>query len=262
MDIYRDASAVKIVVPFTDEDGNAVAPLTASYRVYDQDGVDLIASTPYAFTPGTDTEATITVGAVHNTLNGATRLMRVVELKMATDDATIYSNSVTYVIESNSLLTVPENTYQTYEQAQLVAMDIATLTGWDAATDRARRAALVEAYHKIGKLRFRVGYEDWQSRITGTQEVPDVNSLTLSEFNALPADFIAALRRAQVAEADSVLGGNTTQDLRKDGLMSNSVGEVSQMYRPGKPLTLPVSSRALQFLTGYVKYGMRSGRGS
>lgn len=61
-------------------------------------------------------------------------------------------------------------------------------------------------------------------------------------------------------EANARLGGTDVSDLRREGLMSATVGEVSQMFRPSKPLVLPISHRALQVLAGYITWSVRASR--
>jgi hypothetical protein len=91
--------------------------------------------------------------------------------------------------------------------------------------------------------------------------ITNIGLLTAAEIEALPALFLQALRMAQIAESDSILGGDPVGELRREGLMSKTVGESSQMYRPGKPLVMPVSDRAMRYLAGYVRRSLVVGRG-
>jgi hypothetical protein len=83
----------------------------------------------------------------------------------------------------------------------------------------------------------------------------------VGQFVALPVRFKRALMLAQVAEADTLLsGGSSFEELRREGLMSMTVGESKQFFQSGKPLNLPVSRRAIGYLKPYVSYTLRVGR--
>lgn len=87
-----------------------------------------------------------------------------------------------------------------------------------------------------------------------------MDKLNEAQFMNLDERFRSALCRAQVIEANARLGGTDVSDLRREGLMSATVGEVSQMFRPSKPLVLPISHRALQVLAGYITWSVRASR--
>lgn len=247
MDVYSDGSAVSAVIEFKNSNtGIDITPVSVTYKVYDESKAEIIASTSYTF-GADDTEAAITVPGSSNTLGVEDdRILRVIVLKMTTADGSIYSNTYTYVIEHTDVLDVMWNSYQTYEQAQLSAMNIASLPGWDAATEIDRKSALAEAFHMLGKLTYKATL--------------DLNSNDAAEFLAFDEDFVSSVRLAQVAEADHLLGGSPSDTLRSEGLMAKSVGESSQMFRAGKPISLPVCAKALRLLTGYISFGMALGR--
>ncbi|GAL22948.1 hypothetical protein JCM19235_1249 [Vibrio maritimus] len=61
-------------------------------------------------------------------------------------------------------------------------------------------------------------------------------------------------------EAEHLLGGDGTEDLRAKGVMSYTVGEVKQFFRTSKPLDLVVSKHALRYIGRYVQYNRRLSR--
>lgn len=123
------------------------------------------------------------------------------------------------------------------------------LSGWADASADARRRALIEAYFRIGKLHPRpdVTYEP----LDFTQPLPA----------GLPPHFLAAARYAQLLEADTILGGEPERDRQKLGMLSESTGESSVMFRPTGYLKFPVSPRTMQALRGYFSLSLGVGRG-
>jgi len=261
MNVYLSNAAVSITVPYQDSLGNAVTPTAVSYRVLDGQGQEVIASTLHSgFTPG-DTEITIEVDASNNLLDvGELRDLRVVEVIMTTANGEVI-NSGSYLIEATDTLEVMTNTFQSFGSAVLVAMEIAGIDAWSVAAERSQKTALINAFHAISNLSFYVTSGDAQDRLSSSVEIRDIKSLTAEELAALPEDFLVALKRAQIIEANAQLGGDPIGDKRRDGLMSETVGESSNMYRPGKPLLLPVSDDTMRALSRYVSNARRLGRG-
>ena len=64
------------------------------------------------------------------------------------------------------------------------------------------------------------------------------------------------LLRAQVIEADDVLGGNPIEARRRLGLISDSAGESAHFFRTSKPLNLPCCRGAIDELRGIVSWGL------
>jgi hypothetical protein len=77
--------------------------------------------------------------------------------------------------------------------------------------------------------------------------------MTEDLFAQYPEAFREALKRAQVVEANQILTGDGYASRRKAGLMSESVGESSMMFKAGvRPLDLGISREALDYLTGFL----------
>lgn len=278
MEIFRANSDVTLVIPLVDADGNAYNVSAISYRVVNQDEAEVSATTALDSYSSGNTEATLTIPAVKNVLaTGSIRELRNVELYL-TEDSNQITMRYPYVIEASEVLVVGANSFQTYAQALLTAMEVSDIPGWNAASEQERITALMDARHHIVQLNFTLltGYFD-QSNIAyfGDMqfETPYISKnnvaflggnldlLKPAQYAALPEKLKQKLRLAQIAEADAILGGDPIKDQREAGLMSSSIGEVSQMYRPGKPIIMPVCKKALSYLSYYITFSKRIGRG-
>ena len=290
MEIYLAGTPVALTVALQDRNGNALEVASVEYRIVKQDGSEVM---PRAALDsfGGGSEAVVEVPAEINAvaeINPAAitaaqidsffvRESRTVEL-FCTDAA---GNTVlltkTYALEPAETLIAGLNSFQSFSQAELVAMDIPQLAGWNNANEKDKIAALIEARLQICQLRFSIinsnvnwGQDNLNYVPEGAYPTPyagmfmfngNLALITPSNFVKLPPRFKLALCRAQVAQADAVLGGDPVDTRRKEGLILESIGEVKQMFRGGKPLDLPVSKRALKYLSPFVSFSQRIGRG-
>lgn len=293
MNIFLAGTPVALVIPLADRSGNLLAVDAVSYRVVDHTGKEIVALNPLTGFAVGDTEATVTVPGILNNIVGIpanltgqqidafqVRETRTVELLLTVASNTILLNQA-YALEPTDPLVVGINSYQTFAQAELCALDIPNMAAWNAATDGDKIAALVDARSHINQLNFWMmnSNANWgQDALNFVPEGQFVTSfaaggghsflfngnlalLTPTQFLKLPVRFLMALSKAQVAEADSIMGGDPVSERRKEGLLLESIGEVKQMYRSGKPLDLPVSKRALRYLSQFVSFSKRIGRG-
>lgn len=279
MDVFVAGTDVTLTVPLVDKSGNAMTVDAISYRITDQDGTELVALQPLASFVAGQASASILVSAADNTLAaGVSRAMRNIELT-----CTIAGNNVmvhaAYVIEVADPLVVGVNSFMTYAQAEFVALDIPNLSGWEAASEQQRIAALIDARSHIVQLSFSPlnsnvnwGQDSLNFIPEGTYDTNYIGNSSMFLFNgnldllrpdqfaALPTRFVTALRKAQLAEADAILGGDSVEKKRQDGLIQDNIGESRQMYRQGKPLQLPVCRRALGYLSYFVTFSRKIGR--
>jgi hypothetical protein len=297
MELYLAGTDVNLSVPLVDRNGNALTVDLISYRVVDQDGVEKVASIALdTYAPG-DAYAAILVPAVKNIIAEVpadsaitskqidtfnTREARVAELSCTLASGNTIVINVTYGLEHQDPLRVGINSFQPLTKAELTAMDISNLTGWNAASDQDKIAAMITARNHICQLNFWLlnsntnwgqdnmnyvpeGAYQTQYASAGANNMFVFNGnlglLTPLQYGRLPERFKTALRLAQVAEADSILGGDPVELRRREGLLLESIGEVKQMFRTGKPLDLPVSKRALRYLSAFVTFSKRIGRG-
>lgn len=273
MNAYLHGTDVQLEVPLLDGSGNQLNVTSVEYRVCDQAGTELVPKSALAgFVAGSLT-AVIRVPAAVNALSAAaSRALRAMELFCAVDGNTIVLLP-TYVVERPDPLVVGVNSFQTYPSAQFVALDIPNLSGWDNASDAERIAALIDAREHICQLSFqrlssRFGQDYLDYVPEGVRDVGsdlfgfngDLKMLSPAQFADMPKELQEALNKAQVAEANVILGGDPVEAKRQDGLLLDSVGESRQMFRQGKPLQLPVSRRALAYLSQFVTFSKTIGR--
>ena len=293
MNIFLAGTPVTQIIPLVDRAGNLLTVDSVSYRVVDHNGMEVVASVPLTtFTSG-DTSVAVMVPASVNNIVGVpasitgdqidlyqVRETRTVELMLSIASNIVTLNSV-YGLEPTDPLVVGINSFQTYAQAELCALDIPGMVAWPTAADVDKIAAMVDARSHIMQLNFWMmnnntnwGQDSLNYIPQGSYTTPyasggnnafifngNLGLLTPSQYTALPIRFQRALAKAQVVEADNIMGGNPIEDRRIEGLMLESIGEVKQMFRASKPLDLPVSKRALRYLAQYVSFSKRIGRG-
>jgi hypothetical protein len=259
MDTYLAGQALTPTVELVDSAGVAITATAISRRVLDQDGTVILeaaALTP----PVSGTTLTVPVGAIYNALaEGQTRALRVIELTITTAQGVKLVTS-NYIIEALEPLSVPTTSFQTFAQAQLASGNIAELAGWRTATRSTQIAALIEARNHIARLQFTYIHGQGMNYVEPEFAIGDISLLDEEEFEALSEEFRAALALAQIYEADDILGGNPFDKRRRDGVMSETIGESSMMFRPGTPTERTVCSRALKALSRYINRSVRIGR--
>lgn len=296
MELYLTGTDVSLTVPLLDRNGNALSVDSISYRAVNQDGVEVAAAaTLDLFAPG-DATATVLIAALVNTIAEVpadsaitsqqidtfnTREARTIELTCLLASGSTVMLTATYGLEHADPLRVGINSFQPLPKAELTSMDIAGLLAWGSASDQDKIAALITARSHICQLNFWMlnsntnwGQNNMNYVPEGSYQTPNATAgagmfmfngnlglLTPTQYGHLPERFKTALRLAQVAEADAILGGDPIGDRRSEGLAQEFVGESKQVYRVGKPLDLPVSKRALRYLSAYVTFAKRIGRG-
>ena len=293
MDIYLAGTPVVLTVALQDRSGNALAVDSVDYRLVDQDGLEVVARTSLESFSSGDSVAVVEVPAELNNIVQmpasissnqidaySVRGSRTAELFLMIGGNTVVLNS-SYALEPTDPLVVGVNSFQTFTQAELTALDVPGIPGWSAATDKEKIAAMVDSRAHICQLNFWMlnsninwGQDNMNYVPEGAYQSPyaasgnnmfifngNLSLLTPLQFSKLPIRFRAVLRLAQVAEADAILGGDPVDLLRREGLLSETIGNVSHQFRMGKPLDLPVSKRALRYLSQFVTFSKRIGRG-
>ena len=260
---YLAGQALAIAVSTLREDGSAPAVASARYQVFDQDDV-LKSDWIEALVLASGNEVTLNVPMAANTLSGSEkRGFRHARVELTLDDAAVEIRTLEYVIESESLLVLCENTFQTYGAAVLVGMDVPGLNDWSTATRAQRIGALIAAHRGLCSLCYRTpsGYSEETYHSTLDGSVPnDLSEVTLDQFNALDPRFVEAIKRAQVIEANELLKGDEIGELRTAGVMSLTIGESKQFFRPGKSVDGFVSRRALKEIHRWIDNTTRIGR--
>jgi hypothetical protein len=293
MNVYLAGTPVTLTIPLQDRSGNALIVDSLSYRVVDYANTELVPLTALAGFIAGSSAAVVTVSGLLNALAAipapitssqidafTTREVRTVELLLSVGGSTILMTS-SYGLESADPLVVGLNSFQSLPQAELNSLDIPNLVAWGTASDNDKIAAMIDARAHILQLNFSLlnsninwGQDNMNFIPEGAYQSPyagigtrlfmfngNLSLLTPTQFVKLPVRFKLALAKAQVAEADSIMSGDTVEAKRREGLMLDTIGETKQMYRAGKPLDLPVSKRALKYLSQFVTFSKHIGRG-
>lgn len=260
MESYLAGQPVSVTVPLVDSSGAAVSALSLEYRLIDQNETELAPKAPITtFTDG-DTSATVLISAPLNALGvGESRGLRVVELYAVTEAGSLKID-YSYFIESEEVLVEAVNSFQNYSNAVFISYEIPNIEGWSSASKRDRVAALISAWRSIGQLCFRYFHDDGLTTIVSGATYSDITSLTPDQWSAVPAAFKEAIRRAQILEADYMLGGDELGDVRRAGLMSKTVGESKQFFRTTKAVESLVCKRAMKELAKYIVTSTRISR--
>jgi hypothetical protein len=264
---YVAGSDLSLLVPLADADGNPITATAAEFAVFDGNDVALVPFTPITpFTPGES--VTVEVSELTNTIAaGVLKEVRVISVRCATSQG-IKMASLTYILESQSgTLVRGVNTLVSLGTADMLAADMTRSQSWTNATRQQKINALIEAFARLGKLRLTPIDDDGVNGYVNKNPFKKTRStsitdLSVTEILALDGKFLAALSYAQVAEADVILSGDSIAERRREGLVADTIGEVKQQYKNGKPLELPISRRALDYLTPYTSLGVKAvGRG-
>lgn len=280
LDLYLAGTEVTLTIDLVDAAGNELSVNSIQYSVLDMSGTAIVPQAALAsFTSG-DSQAVVVISTTLNQLTGSTpREVRTVELRCATDTGTV-GISKTYAIETTDPLKIPDTSFQTFPMAQLTALDIPNIGAFNSASEREQIAALMDAREHIVQLNFSMLNSNVNFGQDSLNYVPEgsyqsayvsrnslflfngsLNLLNEEQFNQLPEKFKRALRQAQVVEANAILGGEPDDAKRNAGIVEEKIGESTIKFGQGAKLSLPVCKRALGYLSYYVSFAKRIGRG-
>lgn len=265
MHAYLSGSEVRLTISLLDATtGEAIQATAIEYRVVDESETDLtLGKLPLTAYVEGDESVEVVIEEGLNVLPLDTyRSLRVVELYLTTAAGIIRLEDA-YLLEAEHVLIEGANSFMSMSKAVFMGFEIPNLTGWNNADKAQRIAGLLSARRNIGMLRFKV-YADERDTITESilgSVGSDLLKMNSTQWAALPLDFKLAICRAQLIEADYLLGGDEIGDIRRSGLMSMTVGEAKQFFRPGKSVEGPICKRAYKEISRYVLSGVRIGRG-
>lgn len=268
MKFYPEGYTVELVVAFTDLNGAAVTPTAVTAVLTDGEDAVLFDYGNIAFAEG-DSSVTVTVPSGLNNLDeGETRAARILRVDLVTASGAI-PRALTYVVESEQRLQLMTNTFQTYEAAEIQALDIPNVTGWNNASEDQRKAALVEAFRRLTNIPMKFPTYGAQKNWDGFNKLIDRDlesetiisrdgwaDVTPDLYAEFPTAFKKALRRAQFFEANELLQGDAVGQKHRAGIVTETIGESSVTLRAGR-IDFGVSSQTLQSLTGYIHFNMR-----
>lgn len=278
MERFVSNSDVKIRYEVVDEVGTLSQIV---YRVVDENDVEKVPDTTLPMTAFVNGFVEISIDAAFNELAaGASSGFRSVQIKLTGSTGTRLA-TVSYVLESLSPIQEGENSFVTLPYAEFLAAQMPNMQGWEDADRSKRIQALLRAASNLKSIQFQLRDElafdisdnRAYTRITKTPHGFDVENfhnggvfrlddpeVDLAAINDLDPNFLAAVKRAQVIEANFLLGGDVIEDLRRSGVSQNTVGQSEHIFRQSKPIDLPLSKRALNELRGYISYRLRVSR--
>lgn len=258
MKVYPESYIVSVDVALVDLNGGPVTPTAISAKLYDGDDQLVSDLGVVAFSPG-DTSVTVQVPAEDNELaDGVVQAARILRVDVVTAAGTLHK-STSYIVAGQVRLQVMVNSFQTLENAELLARDMVGGSGWGQGTDDQKAAALIEAFNRLTRIPMRYWTTVNDHQCERFISAADWREMTADAFLELPSGLRNALRAAQLQEADTLLADDPIARKHKDGVISETIGDSSMMLRGGK-LELGVAYDTLNQLRGFIWYNFRVAR--
>lgn len=252
--------------------GVAFLPVSAQYRVLGV-GEAVLQDWTAISGPFVSGSLEFTVPSVLNTMAvGALKEPRLVEMQVTSAAfAGAQTFTADYVIGLDApQLTLMVNSFQTYADALVVGDDLSVeLLNWADATKSARVSAMMSAFRALSRMNYEISNVDDPSfrdragyGLNTGGAIGQLYAYSEMDFLALDSDFIACIRRAQVAEADALLtsGADSHAAMRESGIMMNSVGDASIMFRAGKGVESSINRKSLNHMKNYLSSRIRMTR--
>lgn len=260
---YLAGYDVTLNIDLFDDAGNAIVANSVLYKVSNQLGEVIIPNTSLTGLVAGDVSISITIPAADNFLPvtndvSSLRSLRFVEIYITTPVGLV-KKEVDYIIESDNVLALGINSFQSYPSALYVAGTIDNIDAFYSASKADKIIALIRARQIIGRLSFRYGFDNFDN-VNRSIHSREITLATQVQFEAYPKDFKDALARAQVIQANDLLGGDEEDELRSSGLTSVQVGEAKQTFRQSKPIETIVSRRTMKELSKFINYTLRVSR--
>lgn len=238
-----------INIVLVDDNGTAVDASAVSWKLYDETGNELFAGTVDGFT-ASDAAAAVTLTAEQTSIDTPMAAREIVLECVTTAGAVEVREAVLFV--SSAPLTVMVNSFQTATEAVLTRAEIARLDAYDNAPKAQQRAAMIEAHRRLLRVAYQLPQSYSMDNINwGSRRVP-LTRINEETFRKLPEGFRRAMKRAQLVEANALLEINSVDQKRKEGIVSETIGEAS-MFLNSKPyLNLPISRSAYEEVKTFV----------
>lgn len=263
MQIFPEGYTVAYTVPLFDLNNQPIAPTSIDVRV-ENDRQEVLARIPVTVPAGEDLLFEVEgemnhLGEGHDGIEG-----RFVVVTFHTEAGAIERRFV-YMIKVAARLQAPRNSFQTLEQAIVTSYRLIGAEQFQAASDQLKENALAEAFLRITRIALKVAHVDPATEILPeTRRWVDTTYISQLDWSLIdearwkdfPRYFTDRLKRAQVVEANAILTSDPVGTKRRLGIISETTGESSMMFRNGF-LDLGVSPRTVEELTGLVHYDFR-----
>lgn len=155
------------------------------------------------------------------------------------------------MIQSEETLVKGVDSFMSYDEAILMLEDMPGVAAIKSQPKSEVEATLKNAYRLLSQYT----YQD----NTGTHY--DLTRYDAEQLDALEPGFLQALCYAQLVEANEYADPNSVYWKRMNGIMSETIGESSMMFRAGAVNNIGVSRRAMMFLRNYLVLSARIERG-
>ncbi|WBM72994.1 hypothetical protein OH773_21770 (plasmid) [Buttiauxella sp. WJP83] len=269
IDTYRSGEAVSLVFAF-----NVLDIESAALTVRDSAGNTLLEDQPIVITEG-QMSIPVVVPAECNQLVEKERDLRYVSVK-ATASGLTHEERKMYVLLDSFELAIPGQSFATVADAQMQAIDMINGDTLLADGEGLMRKRLIEATKRIKTLPFsirkimRIDFDQYDrpQNMLNVYDIPwgadgayrcdmvDWDRMAQESFDELPDYFKQTLMLAAVNEACEIANGNDVAAAREDGLLSESIGETTNMYRTGKAANVRVARSTWRLLTSYINNRM------
>lgn len=232
-----------VAVPVPDLPGAALSAIVMN-------GAGVVLADMLSISSGEPGTQMVAVPASANMLGARLRDVRVVRVRVERDEESQLFD-VEYIVEAEEVLVEGVNSFQGYAAALLVSLDIPGINAWGDADKSQRIAALIEARRTLARYRFSRIHTD-QSIDTQLSGVGNLLTLSQSEWCALPTGLKEALCRAQVIQANYLLGNREYETLRDNGVLSEKIGDSSVTFSETRPSSKGVDRRAVAEISRYI----------
>lgn len=268
MDMHFAGQPLKVTVVLVDGNGSTIdSAVTGFYRVTDQNGRIVQDETSIAAEAGVGL-VEVDVSAEANALEtGEVRGYRMVEVTVTTESGRTFVCAAEYLLEARDTLRVQINSFVSYPNAMIMAAGMTGLDHFLSATRQEQVAALIQSHSTLARLRYRISdrafRETAQNRLVWSrgEDYVDLRSMGAGEFAELPEAFRHDLATAQLIEANEALDAFSIHRRRQQGMLSETIGESSMMFRSEKILNIPMTRRSLDVLRPYLVWELSIGRG-
>ena len=155
-----------------------------------------------------------------------------------------------YYLFPKAILVVSENSFGTLNEVLLLTPLVSNLRGWDSVDQKMKVAAMSEAYDQVSSFPLKSYFKNkYPSDYTGDN---------WSELSSkIRLDFL----KAQLIQADFLLGGSPEEKFRNQGMISRSVGESTSFFRTSFKLNLGICDRSYQYINKYIEKNISIARG-
>jgi hypothetical protein len=265
MQTFRAGAPTSVTLPFADANGQPVTPIALSYRVVDEAGADVVPSSQIESFDAASGEVALQISASENAIDaGVFAGYRRVILTISTAAGGPHTQEAEYLLSVSTALVLMVNSFQSYEQALVLALQLGQLDGWSGADPQARKSALARAYDNICSFSYTMiqptQQSDEEGSIVNEVSFGSFRDVTAEEFGTLTTNQQLDFRKAQIVEADFLLGGHPIEKKIRDGEQSSTIGETSTFFRPRASLVLPISRSTVSYIGKYIVWSRPLGR--